>query len=303
MSPVRNILEEIQQNAQDESGSWNRNGDLPEDEEGSSEFGELTDLERQIVAKYLRELEGSEGEGGEMAASECDLNNNCKNADAHAEEDKENRAKNFPTSANDDLTTAATSMAMFLRKWPQLNRSTSLESTGDSVEDLVSACPPYVHYLKPLAAAAQSSTPQQFQQLLVSAVAESTLASPCTLASTTCTPPSPSNPASSYAATTAGTPSNYGNSTINRRDEPTKMGGSNGEQSGVDRKRRYTDLARTSSSSVASPEADSNGGGIDYGGDKAKKDKTVKRRPNYSVWMGVTSCIWGLLFYLMKSYL
>lgn len=302
VSPVRNILEEVHRNARDESGTRSKNVDVPE-EEHDHEFMDLTELEKQIVAKYLSELDPSEEYREESIVTECDLNNNA------TVQEKENCTRKFPTdSNNDDLTT---SMDMFLRKWPQLNRSTSLETTGDSVEDLVSACPPYVHYLKPfVAAAAQSSTPGQFQELVFAAATDSTVASPCNHAPTISTPPRPSNPTTtSNGATTSVSTSYICCSAANRdnsqiKAEP-KMGGSkdDDENSVVgNRKRRYTDLARALSVGGDKSTDNARLNNVDND-DKEKKNKNVKRRPNYSVWMGVTSCIWGLLFYLMKSYM
>lgn len=271
---ARNVLEEIQQNAQDP----NRHLDSNREEEENDD-SELTEMERQIVAKYLNELEGSEEESA--SPGQCDLNNNChesaiardmgqgKSAETDKEkmdEDKENkRVRVFPTSAPKEELAA---MSLFRRHFPQLSRRTSLDSTtGDSAEDLVSACPQLVNYLKQQAIAAattsaQSSAPHDKDSSLSAAVASQCSVSPSQYSAPTV---SPCSSTAAVPISTTNADASRCSSTTNRRAE-VKMD---------------TDISMASK----------------------KKDKTVKRRANYSVWVGVTSCIWGLLFYLMKTYL
>lgn len=305
---VRNVLEEIQQNSQEDCESY-MNHSL---EENLDDDSDLTELERQIVAKYLSELEGSEEDSAELTtekdtsdqdnSKECDLNNNnCKDNESHQEkgaieeqaqqEDKENiLGKNFPTTIPKEELMAVT---QFLRQFPQLSRRTSLESsTGDSVEDLVSACPQLVHFLRQhVATAAKAAT-------------------------ATCSLSAQHAPGSSSCNSSFATSNNNQNSVASQVSH-TSSSTAAGTSNAADATRYITNTPTPSStaqsasyccdSAINREESRINGpaerGALNVLTGTKKTDKTVKKRPNYSVWMGVTSCIWGLLFFLMKKYL
>lgn len=259
------VLSEIQDNGQDANIIC-----AAMDEDDNSE---LTDLERQIVAKYLMELEG----GAENEKEQFDVNNNSKEdqteekTEGQSLEDKENRGDSFPVTVPKEEIMA---LSMLLRQFPQLNRSTSLESstsaTGDSVEDLVSACPQLVTILKQAATAATATSSPSVPSPPAAPVHRATENSPghSSRSLADCNPSSTSAeaaPATANASLASGCVSPSNNQ--KRHDQV-------GERPSKGRN------ARASS-----------------------REKAVKKRPNYSVWMGVTSCLWGLLFYLMKNYL
>lgn len=266
----------------DRNGICSLNGE-PQPEESDSE---LTELERQIVAKYLSELEGD-------SSSDCDLNNNCNEMlvigkphpdgigyqekgvedGKRTEEDKEITHDNsFPAPVSKDELAA---MGILLRQFPQLSRRTSL----DSVEDLVSACPQLVHLLKQVAvntATATSAQPSEshVQQNCSSSVASqfnetpsSNYISPSSISAADVARPALTNAAAGWASGC--------NCAATNRGVPKNCDCTAEELSGAGRLQKK----------------------------KATADKAIKKRPNYSVWMGVTSCIWGLLFYLIKNYM
>lgn len=259
---TRAVLEEISSHGQDNR----QDPQLTVNEDPDSE---LTDLEREIVAKYLMEMEGFDANDKEP----FDLNNNSSSSmdEGHLStlaDDKENMGDTFPPGVPKEELMA---LSTLLQRFPQLTRSTSLDSTtsGGSVEDLVSACPPLVHLLKQAAAAAAAAT------------ATAATSSPVT-----------------------GTDRRDNNNPIHDR--------SSSSSSSADAAVGVAGLANANAGFVLAQPNDSRTLGDRIApklvrGDSVKgigdRNKAARKRPNYSVWMGVTSCIWGLLFYLAKNYL
>lgn len=315
---ARPALEVIAQNGQtDNRNIESRREQMQQDDDNDDDDAELTDLEKQIVAKYLSELgEGPEDDDPETA--NCDLNNNChelmgisaeeKKCQQSEEEDKENnqgRVIFSTTKSKDDLT----AVSMLLRQFPQLNRRTSLESTGDSVEDLVSACPPIVHLFKQAAAAAAAAA---------TATATSSTATSCTTArpSGTYEPKdidsqfnvSRSSPIDCNSSTSfAGSATDFVVAAAAAAASSGQTSATNACLAGfcnsaINSEKRQMNVGDANERGTAEQLLLGRHGSDDEKKGKAAADKAIKKRPNYSVWMGVTSCIWGLVFYLMKNY-
>lgn len=301
---VKNAVVELEATSAEENIKRNISLDSNRQEDkdpldGDDTDAELTELEKQIVAKYLSELAASSEDNLETDNSEsnnCDLNNNCNEETREKEDDGQEKvdkikcdcdSKNadkccFPMSMPREELVAVT---MLLQQFPQLagGRRTSLDSssTGDSVEDLVSACPQLVHFLANATTAAATATANyscsahSASHLLLDQKSPSySAAGPATKATTT--------------------------TTADQLESDVKQASNCNSTSSSTSSAAIATVTTTNAVNVGS----FCNSAINSKVTNERRDKKViKKRPNYAVWMGVSSCIWGLLFYLVKNYL
>lgn len=285
---VQNLLKELMGNADSVVASTS-------EDTGTDEDSELTDFEREVLSKYMREM--TEQEFANKPDSVCHLT-----ATDHQQRKDSMKVIEFSPAALDTPKTTDDGPHELDRLNNNLSDSSSVsaERVDENANQIKIAEPKKLEETVQAAVAPQPPPPPSQpaksnetgagQQPAVAQTPKVTSHSPCTANAIATdnsaiinTPPLANNHNSSTIINCTATPSTT-STTVAPITAITTNTGSTSADTGT--------TTTTTSSNQAQENQNQQ--------DQQQHSRAMRR--NFSVWVGVTSCVWGILIYLIKSY-